>query len=295
MNPFIKELTSTISKKLVHWFEAAVDMLPNAVVAFATIIFFWFLAKLAQALTAKAFAKINSNKAARQFVAIFVRLSVIFCGLLIALSVMDLNRALASVLAGAGVVGLALGFAFQDLASNLISGVGLALHHDWPFKIGDLVETNGELGEVRNISLRTTTIQTVDGKLVVLPNKQIFQDKLINLTLSGKRRVDIECGVSYRSDLERVKEVTLAAIEQIPSRDPSSESQVFFKEFSDSSINFVARFWINYAQQADYFAARDQAIIRIKKAFDENDIVIPFPIRTLEWGAGTLPLQKVDA
>jgi small conductance mechanosensitive channel len=181
-------------------------------------------------------------------------------------------------------VGLALGFAFQDLAGNLISGVGLAVHRKWPFKIGDLVETNGVFGKVEKIHLRTSLIRTLDGKLVVVPNKHIYQNEVTNYTVSGRRRVDVECGVSYGENLEHVRDVVRDALRGVCGQEDPDAVEVFFTGFGASSIDLVGRFWIDYAKQPDFLQARSDAVIAVKTAFDEHDITIPFPIRTLDFG-----------
>jgi len=224
------------------------------------------------------------NKAARGLTCTAARIGVIFGGLMVALGVLNLDKALASILAGAGVLGLALGFAFQDLAANVISGIGLAAGNSHPFKIGDVIETNGILGRVEAINIRTTEIATMDGSHVVIPNKLIFQDKLTNFNSTEQRRVEIACGISYGEDLENVKRLVHESVSRVSSRLLDRDVDVFFTGFGDSSINFVARVWVEYHEPADALAAQSEAIIGLKQTFDREGILIPFPIRTLDFG-----------
>ena len=279
-----ENLYRTLVEKLLSWVEGLVAMVPNVAVAVVVLLVFWALSKLAHKVTDQALQRINTNKAARSLMVTFARIAVLIAGTVVALGVLNLDKALASILAGAGVLGLALGFAFQDLAANLISGVGLAINRELPFQIGDVVETNDTLGTVRKVHLRTSIIESFDGKTVVIPNKQIFQNKVVNYSARGKLRVDLPCGISYGDDLEKVKTTALEAIQGVSSRDQSADVDLFFSEFGDSSINFVVRFWISYASHVDYLAARSEAVMRLKAAFDEHDITIPFPIRTLDFG-----------
>ncbi len=280
----LNDLLETLVGKLTGWVEAFVGMLPNFVVAILVLVAFWFASRLAYKGVCRALDRVQTNAAARDLMARILSLTIILIGVVVALGVLNLDKALASVLAGAGVVGLALGFAFQDLASNLISGVGLAMNQRWPFKIGDLVETNEVFGVVKKIQLRTSTLETLDGKIVFLPNKQIYQSKVINHSATGRRRVDVECGISYGDNLEKVTSVVKKAIEGLDCRDKSEDVQFFYSGFGDSSINFVARFWIKYEKQPDFLKAQSDGILALKKAFDEHDIMIPFPIRTLDFG-----------
>lgn len=272
------------AEKLRGWLEGFVDMLPNLAVAVLVLLVFWLVAMAAVAATQRALTRLNTRPSIRGLIATVLRISILFTGLMIALGILNLDKALTSILAGAGIVGLALGFAFQDLAANFISGVGLSLHRTHPFKVGDLIETNSVFGTVQQITLRTTDLRTLDGKQITIPNKLIYQDKLTNHSFSGERRIDLLCGISYGDDLEKVRRVSVAAVEGIGNRNRSRPVELYFQEFGDSSINFVVWFWIEFHKQTDYLAAMSEAVMRLKKAFDENDITIPFPIRTLDFG-----------
>jgi small-conductance mechanosensitive channel len=153
-----------------------------------------------------------------------------------------------------------------------------------PFTVGDVIESNEYFGTIERINLRTIDIRQVTGELVKLPNRKVFEAALINFTHYGIRRVDLEVGVSYGEDLERVQRVVREAVKGIRGQVEAKEVDVVYHEFGDSSINFKARFWIKYSRQFDYVEAKSEAIIKIKKAFDKNNIMIPFPIRTLDFG-----------
>lgn len=280
----VRDISQDIGGKVASWVDQLALMLPNIIVSLLVLGFFWFAARLACSASDRALQRFDTNEAARGLLSRLLRLTILVAGIMVALGVLNLDKALASILAGAGVVGLALGFAFQDLAGNLISGVGLAVHRKWPFKIGDLVETNGVFGNVEKIHLRTSHIRTLDGKLVVVPNKHVYQNEVVNYTVSGRRRVDVECGVSYGEDLRQVERVVRAALESVCGQTSSQDVQVYFKEFGASSIDLVGRFWIDFRKQPDFLQARSDAILAVKEAFDANDITIPFPIRTLDFG-----------
>jgi len=280
----LESVYEQVIAKLSKWADTFAEMLPNIIVALLVIGLFWLMARAACSASDRALRRFDTHQAARDLVSRILRIAVLLVGVIVALGVMNLDKALASILAGAGIVGLALGFAFQELAGNLISGIGLAIHQKWPFKIGDVVETNDIFGVVDKIFLRTSIIRTFDGKTAIIPNKQIYQNKVLNFTAAGRRRVDVECGVSYGDDLEKVERVLVETLEGVEGRDRSHDVQVHFTEFGSSSVNLVGRFWIEYQNQPDYLQARSNAIIAIRRAFDANDIVIPFPIRTLDFG-----------
>lgn len=187
-----------------------------------------------------------------------------------------------SLLAGAGVLGLALGFAFQDIASNFVSGVFIAFRK--PYKIGDIIEAGDFLGSVTSIDLRTTTIETFQGLEVLVPNKMLFTDPITNYTNIPQRRIDVAVGVSYGDDLEKVERLLKEKLNDLPNRIVKKDIDIFFTEFGDSSINLEARVWVEYPNHRNFLITRSEAIKKIKTVFDENDIIIPFPIRTLDFG-----------
>jgi small conductance mechanosensitive channel len=209
-------------------------------------------------------------------------LLVLLVGLFGALSVLHLDKTVTSMLAGAGIIGLALGFAFQDIAANFLSGVVMAVQR--PLRTGELVETSGHLGVVEHIDLRTTELRNMQGLQVIVPNKDIFQSALINYTRNGSRRVDLSVGTSYGDDLEKVERITIEAVQGIGDLVPDKEVELFFNEFGDSSINHEVRFWIEAKGNKHYNDMRSRAIKAIKAAYDREGIMIPFPIRTLDFG-----------
>ena len=212
---------------------------------------------------------------------------------MLSLSVMDLSKTVSSILAGLGIIGLALGFAFQDTAANFISGVYITFKQ--PYKLGDIINTHeGYEGVVIDINLRVTKIKTFNGPIVYVPNRHLFQESFTNFTEFEKRRVQIECGVSYGDDLEKVEKVALEAARNVSSRLKSEEPTLFWTGFGDSSINFTLNVWCAYTHSnLDFISVRNEAIISLKKAFDNNDIMIPFPIRTLDFGIkGGVQLNK---
>ena len=277
--------------KLQAWADQAVLMLPNFVLAVLVILGFVLLAKLSKNLFKRTINRFSDNLSVNRLLSSVIYLGIITIGIFVALSVLQLSKTVTSLLAGVGVVGLALGFAFQNTAANFISGIFMATRH--PINVGDIVETNGFFGTVGVIDMRFTKITTPQGQQVIIPNRTLLENPLINYTISGERRIDLDCGISYGEDLEQVKEIAIQAIEQNVEYNKDKPVDLIYTEFGDSSINFTLRFWIGECFQSDYLEAMSQAIISLKKTFDENDITIPFPIRTLDFGVkGGSPLSE---
>ncbi|WP_349354616.1 mechanosensitive ion channel family protein [Gracilimonas sp. BCB1] len=259
-----------------------IEMLPNLAVALLVVIVFYAIAKGIRKFVGKVLSKVTTNKTVTGLAQTVLGVLVIGIGVFIALSILNLDGMVTSLLAGAGIIGLALGFAFQDIASNFISGVLLSVRH--PFGIGDIIETNDLFGTVEKLNLRNTVIRTPQGQIIYVPNKVVYENPFINYTKNGERRIDLACGVSYGDDLEKARKIAIEAIEKLDMRDTSRDVELYFDEFGGSSVNFKIRFWIAFDKLPQYWGAQSEAIIALKKAFDENDIMIPYPIRTLDFG-----------
>lgn len=272
-----------VTEKLQNWLTGIVEMLPNLVVAVLVLILFLIISRIAKKVSFKVLNKFVQSKAVSRLISTIISVSFIIVGVIIALGVLKLEKTVTSLLAGAGIIGLALSFAFQDIASNFISGVLIAIRK--PFVVGDIVESTDYFGTVEKINLRYTIIKTFQGNNVLIPNKDIYENPLINYTMSTERRIDLSVGVSYGDDLDKVKKVTLDTINSMDNIARKDDVTLFYTGFGDSSINFDVRFWVDYSRShSDFLEARSDAIMKIKKAFDENDITIPFPIRTLDFG-----------
>src|SRR5690606_29921458 len=196
------------------------------------------------------------------------------------LKVLNLDSTIMAALGAAGILGIGLAFAFQDMAANFISGIFLAFSK--PFKVDDLIRSNDIEGFVIEVKLRDTYIRTHQGHIISIPNRLLFQNPLTNYTRYGKRRADITGGVSYGEDLRRVREVALEALKHVPNV-IAEDTTFLFEELGDSSINFRIRIWVDSNQFGDYLKFINDVIITLKDGFEENDIVIPFPITTLDF------------
>lgn len=271
-----------IWEKLIEWYELVIEMLPNFLLAVVVLLVFYFIARLVRKIVRRLFRSMIQKETLNRLLTNTVYIAILIIGTFVALSVLKLDKAVTSLLAGAGILGLALAFAFQDIAANFMAGFLMALKS--PFSIGDLVETNGIRGRIKQIQYRTTEMLSLQGQMVVIPNKDIFQNPLYNYSVPAKYRIDLECGVSYGDDLEKVREVTIKALQDVPHRLKDKEVEMFFTDFGGSSINLEARIWIKYEQHTDFLEGRSEAIIALKKAYDDAGIMIPFPIRTLDFG-----------
>lgn len=287
---------SALTDKLSGWLDALILALPNLVVAVLVVIAAVFVARGARRLVIRALSSLTDHaEQATNVVRLLGTISyvaVLAAGTFIALGILDLDGVVTSLLAGAGIVGLALGFAFQDIASNFIAGVLMAVRV--PFTIGQIIESNDYMGTVRGITLRSTEIETFQGQRVIIPNADVYQNPIINYSVRGERRIDLGCGVGYGDDLEHAEQIAVKAIEDLEMRKTDRAPAFFYTEFGGSSVNFVISFWVDFRSQADFLAAQSAAVKALKSAFDANGVTIPFPIRTLDFGPnGGVPLTEM--
>ncbi|MGB3776439.1 MAG: mechanosensitive ion channel family protein [Leeuwenhoekiella sp.] len=269
-------------EKLQGWGEAFILKLPNFIVAIIVFVLFWIIAKYVSKFIRNVLMRGVNQQSIKVMAGKTSFAITVLIGFFLALGIMDLDKVLTSVLAGAGVVGLAIGLALQGTLSNTFSGVLLSFLPQ--LQLGDWVESNGFAGFVEDINLRSVILKESDNNLVVIPNSNIVDSPFKNYSRTKRSRVFINCGVGYESDLEQVRDLTLKTLSEIFESIDKEEIEFFYQEFGDSSINFVARFWTDVSKKRDVLVAQNKAIIAIKKAFDANDINIPFPIRTLDFG-----------
>ncbi len=275
----VEKSSNLILDKLVNWTETTIKMFPNMLLALLVFFLFILLAKGLTKLLKRIFVKRNINQELFRIFNKILYIIVLSIGVMFCLSILNLDKTVTSLLAGAGIVGLALGFAFQDIAANFISGFFMASKK--PFNIGDVIEVENIKGVVKKINLRTTELLSFDGNYIIVPNKQVFQSAIINYSTTGERRVLISVGVTYDSKLDMVEECVKTTIESLDDMIKEKGVSVHFKEFGDSSINLDIKYWVKYPNNGSYMSSLSKGVKAIKGAFDKNGINIPFPIRTL--------------
>jgi len=179
-----------------------------------------------------------------------------------------------SFIAVIGAAGLAIGFALQGSLSNFAAGFLLIIFK--PFKIDDFIEGAGTVGTVEKIHIFTTQLKTPDNKTVIIPNKKLTDDNIINYTLKGTRRIDMTFGIGYSDDIDKAKNIIMNIIENDARvlKDPAPIVAV--SSLGDSSVNIVARPW---TAASDYWDAYFDITENVKKKFDEEGVSIPFPQR----------------
>ena len=176
------------------------------------------------------------------------------------------------IIAGLGVTGFILGFAFQESLGSLAAGLMIAVNK--PFKVGDFVSVAGLDGSITALDMMAVTMATGDNKKITIPNKQVWGAPIVNYSALARRRVDFAVGVSYGTDISLAKKTAIAAVSSVKGvlADPAPMAEV--KSLDDSSVALTVRAWAN---NADYWSVYFAGIQSIKESFDRAGVTIPFP------------------
>ncbi len=208
--------------------------------------------------------------------------------LFVASALSELGFSLGVLLGAAGVLSVAIGFASQTSASNLISG--LFLIGERPFGIGDIITVGTTTGEVLSIDLLSVKLRTFDNLYVRIPNETLIKSEVTTLTRFPIRRFDLKVGVAYKEDIKHVREVLMRVAENNPLCLDEPKPLFIFTGFGDSSLDIQFSIW---SKRENFLELRNTMQEQVKVAFDEAGIEIPFPHRTIYTGEVTRPFPVV--
>jgi small-conductance mechanosensitive channel len=239
---------------------------------------------LARAIAAAVLRIVGRRTAAQDAMVIrrLVYYSVLSLVLMATLNILGLK--LGVLLGAAGILTVAIGFASQTSASNLISGLFLIAER--PFVVGDVIKVGESTGEVLSVDLLSVKLRTFDNLYVRVPNEEIIKSRVTNMTHFPIRRFDMQLGVAYKEDLDRVKGILMevAAANTLCLIDPTPLFIV--KGFGDSSLDIQFSVW---AQREKWLEMRNSMHVQVKRALDREGIEIPFPHISLYTGSVTRP------
>lgn len=213
--------------------------------------------------------------------------------LLVAVGVLhQLGLDLGVLLGAAGILSVAIGFASQTSASNLVSGIFLVAER--PFGIGDVIRVGTTTGEVLSIDLLSVKLRTFDNLYVRVPNESLIKSEITNLTRFPIRRLDLKIGIAYKEDIGKVRDILTEVADGYPLCLDQPRPLVIFLGFGESSLDLQFSVW---ARSEDFLEMRNILPEAIKRGFDDAGIEIPFPHRSLYAGSETepFPVRVVDA
>lgn len=279
MNNEIKQIDGILHQ----WKTAIFDYLPKLFLALFVLLAFYILANFIKKISVRFYQKIFKKKPEIiNLISSAIYFLFILMGVFLALEILGLENTLSKLLAGAGIIGIIAGFAFKDIASNAFAGFLLNLQR--PFKEGDWVTIDSSFGTILNIGWITTSVKTIEGQEVFVPNQLIYNNTFTNYSTFNKRRIILKSGVSYGDDLDFVKKVALEEVNKISSVLKNETIDFYFTDIGSSTYNFEVRFWIRFTHQKDYLSAMNEIIIRIKKRFEQENISIAYNVTSLDFG-----------
>lgn len=239
-------------------------------VVIAVFIAFYLLWKFVSVVSKPIFRKSNLDETTTIFANSIIKYGILIFGLITALDSVGIKTS--AVLTSLGIVGLTIGFAARDSLSNIISGVIIYL--DRPFVIGDLVEIDNKYGKVDRITLRSTRIVTVDGKMLAVPNIDVVNKTVASYTNFPHLRIDIPVTVGVNEDLDKARSILLKLVDNSPLYMSDPEPAVVVKELNDYNVLIELRVWIK--NERDHLSIRFALRENIFKAFNEANVQMPY-------------------
>ena len=268
MQKFLERLQQIFDlNRLAEWLA---NLVPNLILALLVLAVFYLLYRVLSAAISQIAKRVGVERTALGFVLIAVKYLILIFGTVTALNQVGIN--VTSVIAGLGIAGLSLGLAAKDVLANIIAGI--FIFWDKPFVIGDLIEASDVYGEVREITLRTTRIVTVDGKMVSVPNSVLANNKITSYTLQPHLRLDIEVSIGVNEDIGKARDVILALLPSDQRLLTQPAPVVLVTKLGDYFVGLQLRVWLDEARQ--HIAVRAELRERIKEALDRATIAMPF-------------------
>lgn len=260
----------------------AVRKLPLFLVALAVLLIFGLLGRWLGRREGW-FRRLGMSELGANLAQRMAKVALILIGAVLALEILDATALAGAFLGVAGVMGVALGFAFRNIVENYLAGVLLSMRN--PFSSGDAVEIDQFLGKVIRLTSRDTVLMTLEGNHLRIPNRTVMGSVLVNYTRNPLRRFDFLVGVSVEQDLVAVRELGLETLAEVSGVLAEPEPRVVVEELGDSTVNVRLFAWIDQGE-SDFIMARSEAIRFVKERFDEVGIEMPEPIYRVHMSGG---------
>jgi small conductance mechanosensitive channel len=274
----MNRLLETITNSLQEIVGSTIKILPGLLIALIIVFLTRYAAEIAKNVAEK-IAKKTIRSQSLQF--LFAKTSYVTAwvvGVLVACVIAFPGLRLGDIIATLGLGSVAIGFAFQDIFKNFLAGIILLIEE--PFRIGDQIVIEQYEGTVERIDIRNSKIRTYTGERILIPNSTVFTSAVIVRTAFNCRRTDLAIGVDYNTPLQKAVQIFQQTIKSVEGVFDNPTPEIDLVNFGDSSIDFVVRYW-TAPQKREVRHVQTKAILAIKKALDEANINIPYPIRTL--------------
>ncbi len=276
MEEQIESSFEKLSDKILGWLDTLIYNLPNLIIALLVFTFtYWISGKLEKAFQ-NYLSKIVKHAAIRTLLARLISTFVVLLGIILALYILNLETTIKSLLAGAGLAGLAISFALQGTLSNTLSGLLIVSNSD--IEIGDWVEINGISGEVMAIELRNTKLRLSDKTIVFIPNKLILDTALKNYSKEDGQWINLTAGIGNQSDLNLVKSTLLKAIQNAPIEIVSDTLEMQYTGFAEEAIYFDLQFMVAHIPHSESKEIKSRTLQLVQAELLQLGVPIIFPL-----------------
>jgi small conductance mechanosensitive channel len=266
------DLTPAIDK-VQSMITGFIETLPNLIVALVVFAAFFLLAGLLKRIVQRITRQANMPPTAQLVMGRLTRGLVILLGILVALPVVYPNFTAAQVIEVLGIGGVAIGFAFRDILQNFLAGILLFITQ--PFKIGDQIVVGSYEGTVQDIQTRATLIKSYDGRLVVIPNSDLFTQSVTVNTAFPTRRSEYDFGIGYGDDSELAKRLIVEAIDEVDFTLQNPRPEAFIVDLAPSAVNIRARWWTS-SKRSNVLHMKARVIEAIKAKLSAAGIDLPY-------------------
>jgi small conductance mechanosensitive channel len=256
--------------------EQVVKSIPNIITALLIFLVSLYLARWMSNGVKRVLLRREAASSVSHLLADILRWTIIVFGTITALQ-RFFN--VTAFLTGLGILGFTIGFALQSVTQNFVSGIILLIQQ--PFKVGDEISVLTFEGVVLQINLRTTEMQTLDGRIVILPNAEVLSRPIVNYTRAHRRRVDLPMAVSNAKNPENIRISLVDVMKDVPGYVAAPAPVVTFTNFGVANIELLASFWVDTSLTTVHLA-KDAALLGVKKTFTARKLSIPSPIAKIK-------------
>ncbi|MBP1703106.1 MAG: mechanosensitive ion channel protein MscS [Chloroflexi bacterium] len=262
--------------KLSEYYNAIIRSIPSILTAVLILIIGWVIARLVQKAVVRGMQRSKIDQQATLLVSQIAFYFILSIALVTALAELGVN--VTALIASLGIAGFTIGFALQDVSKNFIAGILLLIQK--PFRVGDTIEVSGYTGKVLSIDIRATEMQTLDGRIVIIPSGEVFVNPIVNFSRATQRKLEFQVGVPYDKDQEQVRRVALNTLLTLSGvlQDPAPQAN--FQAFGSYAVQLNLSFWVD-PKQTDMTATKDEAVKAVQQAFLQAGIEIPYQSQTL--------------
>ncbi len=250
--------------------DAIVNSIPDIIVALITLIVLIVAWRILRLILNSVYRRMSFDKTLQNMITNIIKTIMFFAGLIAVLAVFGIN--ISVMLASIGIVGITLGFAAQEALSNIIAGV--FIFWDKPFVIGDLIEVNGHYGRVQVITMRSTRLITVDGKMLSIPNNELINSTVASYTNFPNLRLDIQFTVGSNEPLKKVRELLFSIVDGDDAYLTNPKPEVVLNTMNDYNNELIFRVWIK--NEKEHIIRRDYLREKVFEVLTEENVNLPY-------------------